>query len=242
MTGRALVTGATGMLGSYIAERLREDGWSVRALVRSRERGAWLEGIGAELVDGCLDDVVLLKAAAESCDAVFHAAAAIGAGGDWEEYRRGKRGRDPECRRGGVPGRRPARAREQHSGLRSCSVQRRAHGRTRSASGAARPRRVWALQAGGRGGRPQRSSDGTRLGVGRPSFGHVRLSGPTVRAADGAGARGRVSPPHQGGAHDAPLWSTHATWQRRPYSRRRWRPLGERHSSSRTTSRSPSRT
>ena len=89
MTGRALVTGATGMLGSYIAERLREDGWSVRALVRSRERGAWLEGIGAELVDGCLDDVVSLKAAAESCDAVFHAAAAIGAGGDWEEYRRG---------------------------------------------------------------------------------------------------------------------------------------------------------
>jgi nucleoside-diphosphate-sugar epimerase len=84
MTGRALVTGATGMLASYIAERLREDGWSVRALVRSRGRGARLEGIGAELVDGSLDDVVSLKAAVESCDAVFHAAAAIGAGGDWE--------------------------------------------------------------------------------------------------------------------------------------------------------------
>ena len=89
MTGRALVTGATGMLGSYIAERLREDGWSVRALVRSRDRGAWLEGIGAELVDGVLENVDSLTAAARSCDAVFHAAAAIGPGGDWEEYRRG---------------------------------------------------------------------------------------------------------------------------------------------------------
>ncbi len=89
MIGRALVTGATGMLGSYIAERLRGDGWSVRALVRSRDRGAWLEGIGVELVDGRLECVDSLTAAARSCDAVFHAAAAIGAGGDWEEYRRG---------------------------------------------------------------------------------------------------------------------------------------------------------
>ena len=30
-----------------------------------------------------------LTAAASSCDVVFHAAAAIGSGGDWEEYRRG---------------------------------------------------------------------------------------------------------------------------------------------------------
>lgn len=89
MTGRALVTGATGMLGSYITERLLEDGWSVRALVRSRERGAWLEEVGAELVDGSLENVDSLTVAAESCDAVFHAAAAMGAGGDWEEYRRG---------------------------------------------------------------------------------------------------------------------------------------------------------
>ncbi len=88
MIGRALVTGATGMLGSYIAERLRKDGWSVRALVRSRDRGSWLVGIGVELVDGHLENVDSLTAAARSCDAVFHAAAAIGSGGDWEEYRR----------------------------------------------------------------------------------------------------------------------------------------------------------
>jgi nucleoside-diphosphate-sugar epimerase len=89
MTGRALVTGATGMLGWHIAERLREDGWCVRGLVRSRERGAWLEGMGVELVHGSLENADSLTAAADSCDVVFHAAAAIGAGGDWEEYRRG---------------------------------------------------------------------------------------------------------------------------------------------------------
>ena len=89
MTGRALVTGATGMLGSHIVECLREDGWSVRALVRSRDGGAWLEPMGVELVEGLLENVDSLVAAATSCDAVFHAAAAIGAGGDWEEYRRG---------------------------------------------------------------------------------------------------------------------------------------------------------
>ena len=75
MTGRALVTGATGMLGSYIAQCLREAGWCVRALVRSRDRQPWLEGIGAERVDGFLEDVNSLTAAARSCDVVFHAAA-----------------------------------------------------------------------------------------------------------------------------------------------------------------------
>lgn len=89
MTARALVTGATGMLGSYLVECLRDRGWSVRALVRSRERGAWLARFGAELVEGSLEDLDSLAAAANRCDAIFHAAAAIGAGGDWEEYRRG---------------------------------------------------------------------------------------------------------------------------------------------------------
>jgi nucleoside-diphosphate-sugar epimerase len=88
MSGRALVTGATGMLGSYIVERLLEDGWAVRALVRSRDRGAWVEERGATLVEGRLEDLDSLIAATRSCDAVFNAGAAIGAGGVWEHYRR----------------------------------------------------------------------------------------------------------------------------------------------------------
>ena len=87
MAGTALVTGATGMLGSYIAEVLRDEGWSVRALIRSRARTAWLESIGVELVEGSLEDERSMIFASASCDAVFHSAAAVGSAGDWEHYR-----------------------------------------------------------------------------------------------------------------------------------------------------------
>lgn len=89
MTARALVTGATGMLGSYITEHLVARGWEVRALVRERSRAAWLEELGVELHSGSLEDPESLMRAAASRDVVFHAAAAIGAEGDWESYRRG---------------------------------------------------------------------------------------------------------------------------------------------------------
>jgi nucleoside-diphosphate-sugar epimerase len=85
---RALVTGATGMVGSYIVEQLRAQGWTARALVRRAEGAEWLEGLGAERAVGSLDDATSLREAARSCDVVFHAAAAIGSGGEWESYRR----------------------------------------------------------------------------------------------------------------------------------------------------------
>ena len=40
MSARALVTGASGMLGGYIADVLRERGWAVRALARRRRHVA----------------------------------------------------------------------------------------------------------------------------------------------------------------------------------------------------------
>lgn len=89
MTGRALVTGGTGMLGSYILDRLRANGWSVRTLVRSRARASWLEAQGVELTEGRLEDAGSLITAAAGCDVVFHAAAMIGSGGDWNAFYRG---------------------------------------------------------------------------------------------------------------------------------------------------------
>jgi nucleoside-diphosphate-sugar epimerase len=86
---RALVTGATGLLGSYVVGRLCAAGWSVRALVRDPARNGWLEPLGARPVVGSLADAASLHAAAAGCDAVFHAAATIGAGGDWETFRAG---------------------------------------------------------------------------------------------------------------------------------------------------------
>ena len=86
---RALVTGATGMLGSYLVQRLVESGCTVRALVRSPERADWLRRLGVELVQGELSDAHTLEVAASGCDAVFHAAAVIGPESAWESFRAG---------------------------------------------------------------------------------------------------------------------------------------------------------
>lgn len=88
MSPRAMVTGATGMLGSYIVEELVRSGWMVRALVRDPEAAGWVRTLGAELARGDLADRASLVDAARGCDAVFHAAAAIGSGGDWATFRR----------------------------------------------------------------------------------------------------------------------------------------------------------
>jgi nucleoside-diphosphate-sugar epimerase len=85
---RALVTGATGLVGSHIVERLHAEGWSVRALVRDAERAAWLEALGAERFVGDVLDAGAFIRAAAACDAIFHCAAAILPERDeWEAYR-----------------------------------------------------------------------------------------------------------------------------------------------------------
>ena len=84
---RALVTGATGLVGSYIVERLRADGWEARALVRDPSRARWLEPLGASLVTGDVLDEASVSRAAEGCDAVFHTAAAVTPRGGWEAFR-----------------------------------------------------------------------------------------------------------------------------------------------------------
>ncbi len=85
---RALVTGATGMLGSHVVERLREDGWDVRALVRDPVgQRALLDEIGAEPARGDVLDARSARDAAVGCDLVVHAAAVITPHGGWERFR-----------------------------------------------------------------------------------------------------------------------------------------------------------
>jgi len=84
--GRALVTGATGLVGSYIVERLRHDNWDVRALVRSP--ATWLESAGVACAKGDVLDSESFSRAANGCDVVFHTAAAVTTGGGWEAFRR----------------------------------------------------------------------------------------------------------------------------------------------------------
>jgi nucleoside-diphosphate-sugar epimerase len=83
----ALVTGATGLLGSYIVERLLAAGWSVRGLLRASSPGALAPG--AQPVAGDVTDSASLHAAAKGCDAIFHAAARIGPGSDWRPFHLG---------------------------------------------------------------------------------------------------------------------------------------------------------
>jgi nucleoside-diphosphate-sugar epimerase len=83
---KALVTGATGLVGSHIVERLLDDGWSVRALVRTPANE--LERRGVDAVRGDVLDADSFARAAQGCDAVFHTAAAITTPGAWELYRR----------------------------------------------------------------------------------------------------------------------------------------------------------
>lgn len=83
----ALVTGATGLVGSHVVERLHRDGWRVRALVRDSPRARWLEALGAELVVGDTLRPDSLLPATTGCEVVFHTAAAVTPDGGWEEFR-----------------------------------------------------------------------------------------------------------------------------------------------------------
>ena len=84
----ALVTGATGLVGSHVVERLLHDGWRVRALVRDPASAAWLQRRGVALAVGDTLNVSTLPAAVTGCDVVFHTAAAVTTDGGWEAFRR----------------------------------------------------------------------------------------------------------------------------------------------------------
>jgi dihydroflavonol-4-reductase len=72
---RAFITGATGFLGSHVAQVLSEQGADLRLLVRPTSNLKNLEGLNAETATGDLRDPVSLEKAMSGCDAVFHVAA-----------------------------------------------------------------------------------------------------------------------------------------------------------------------
>jgi nucleoside-diphosphate-sugar epimerase len=83
-----VVTGATGLLGSHIAEQLRERGERVRALVRPGSDTEFLRQLGAELAVGDLADPDSLRRAVAGADVVYHCAARVGDWGPWRAFRR----------------------------------------------------------------------------------------------------------------------------------------------------------
>jgi 2-alkyl-3-oxoalkanoate reductase len=77
-TSRILaLTGATGFVGSALAQRLRSAGWSVRALCRSEPPAGARGTDRVEWVRGCLEDPDSLRALVRGATAVVHCAGAI---------------------------------------------------------------------------------------------------------------------------------------------------------------------
>lgn len=84
-----LVTGATGLLGSHIAERLVARGDRVRALVRPTSDTRFLRGLGVDLVEGDLTDLDSCRRAMRGVSVVYHSAAKVGDWGAWPEFQTG---------------------------------------------------------------------------------------------------------------------------------------------------------
>jgi dihydroflavonol-4-reductase len=72
---KVFVTGATGFVGSHVAQELSRHGADLRILIRSSSKLANLQGIPAETVVGDLLQVEALRGAVSGCDAVMHVAA-----------------------------------------------------------------------------------------------------------------------------------------------------------------------
>ncbi len=86
---RVLVTGATGLLGSHLIERLRARGDQARALVRTASDTRFLDSLGVEVVRGDLTDPAACDRALDGVDVVFHCAAKVGDWGSWREFQVG---------------------------------------------------------------------------------------------------------------------------------------------------------
>jgi nucleoside-diphosphate-sugar epimerase len=83
------VTGGSGFIGGRLIERLRADGYGVRALARSAAAAELVRARGAQPVSGDLGDAQALRAGAEGCELAFHAAATLGDWGRREDFERG---------------------------------------------------------------------------------------------------------------------------------------------------------
>lgn len=68
------VTGATGWVGAAIVDDLLRAGHRVTGLARSMEKAGHLVAAGANIVQGSLDDLDVLREAASAADAVVHTA------------------------------------------------------------------------------------------------------------------------------------------------------------------------
>ncbi len=82
------ITGATGFVGSHVAQRARSLGHTVRCLARANADTAFLKSLGCEIVAGDLTDAAILQEALKGIDVVVHSAAKVGDWGHVDEFRK----------------------------------------------------------------------------------------------------------------------------------------------------------
>lgn len=87
MSGSVLLTGATGFVGSHVAERLLDAGADLRCTVRPSSDRRWIRGLGLETVTADLRDPDAVERALDGVGTVVHVAGVTRAPGP-ELYRR----------------------------------------------------------------------------------------------------------------------------------------------------------
>jgi len=85
---KMVVTGATSGLGRNMAEAFLVEGHSVLALGRNKDSGRALETLGAEFLQGNIEDREYLRRALRGQEMVIHCAAHTSPWGPWDEFER----------------------------------------------------------------------------------------------------------------------------------------------------------
>jgi dihydroflavonol-4-reductase len=74
---KALVTGATGFIGSSVVRELLKDGQEVKVLIRKNSNTKNIDGLDLEKAYGDIRDKESVKAALKGCDTFYQAAAIL---------------------------------------------------------------------------------------------------------------------------------------------------------------------
>lgn len=83
---KVLLTGATGFLGKYVIDELKNNSYQVVAFGRNEKIGHTLIDENVEFYKGDIDNLDDLFKASQDCSAVIHAAALSTVWGRWEDF------------------------------------------------------------------------------------------------------------------------------------------------------------
>ncbi|HDZ61892.1 MAG TPA: NAD(P)-dependent oxidoreductase [Nitrospirae bacterium] len=69
---KALVTGATGFIGSHLVEKLLGQGYEVACITRNASDAGWIKNLDINLIEGDCSDKALLNRCVSGYDYIFH--------------------------------------------------------------------------------------------------------------------------------------------------------------------------